>query len=688
MNRLAGQTSPYLRQHADNPVHWWPWGDEAFAEARRRDVPVLLSIGYSACHWCHVMAHESFEDPDVAAVVNDLFVCIKVDREERPDVDALYMEATQAMTGAGGWPMTVFTTPTGEPFFCGTYFPPEKRPGTPSFLDVCRAIDDAWTNRRADVTEQGGKLAQHLRRTLRVAPGSRPVPGAEVVEAAVTGLLAAHDEVRGGFGGAPKFPQPASVELLLRAASRHAGDLEGDDGTALHAATTTLDHMAAGGIYDHLGGGFARYSVDARWLVPHFEKMLYDQALLIRSYLHAWLLTGAPRHRQVVDETITYVLRDLRHPAGGFFSAEDADSEGEEGRFYLWTPDEIRSTLGPDEATAAMEWWGVTEEGNFTAGEAQPGGQGGTGRTILNRLHAVGRIERPPLVQDCRVRLFDARGERVRPGLDDKVLTEWNGLMLATLAEAASATGNRAWLEAAVQAGEFLCLRLRSAEGRWLRTWQGDPADPTATGRAHQPAFAADHAALVDAFTRLAEATGQARWMAVARATADVLVALFRDTEGSGFFTTGSDAEELVARPKDLQDGATPSANSNAAWALLRLAALTGEATYRQAAEEVLALLGPLAGEHPLAFAHLAAGIDLHSRGSTEVVIPGHDLDLVGTVQQRWLPDAVLAWGEPYPSPLWEGRVEGQAYVCRDHACQLPTADPATLSDLLTSSTH
>ncbi|HEX7135869.1 MAG TPA: hypothetical protein VF228_25045, partial [Iamia sp.] len=558
----------------------------------------------------------------------------------------------------------------------GTYVPREKRPGTPGFLDVCRAIDDAWANRRADVTEQGAKLAEHLRQTLRVTPGSRPVPGAEVVTQAVAGLVEAHDEARGGFGTAPKFPQPASVELLLRAASRHAGDFESDDGAALHAATTTLDHMAAGGIYDHLGGGFARYSVDSRWLVPHFEKMLYDQALLIRSYLHAWQLTGAPRHRQVVDETITYVLRDLRHPAGGFFSAEDADSEGEEGRFYLWTPDEIRTTLGPDEAVSAMEWWGVTEAGNFE------------GRTILSRLHAVGRIERPPLIQDCRVRLFDARGERVRPGLDDKVLTEWNGLMLASLAEAAAATGNRAWLEAAVQAGEFLCTRMRSAEGRWLRAWQGDPTDPTTPGRAHQPAFAADHAALVDAFTRLAEATGQARWMAVARATADVLVALFRDTEGSGFFTTGADAETLVARPKDLQDGATPSANSNAAWALLRLAALTGETTYREAAEEVLALLGPLAGKHPMAFAHLAAGLDLHGRGSTEVVVPGHALDLVGAVQQRWLPDAVLAWGEPYPSPLWEGRVEGQAYVCRSYACQLPTTDPATLTGLLTSSTH
>ncbi len=686
MNRLADETSPYLRQHADNPVDWWPWGDDAFGEARRRDVPVLLSVGYSACHWCHVMAHESFEDPAVAEVVNRLFVPVKVDREERPDVDAVYMEATQAMTGAGGWPMTVFLTPDGDPFFCGTYFPPERRPGTPGFLDVCRAIQDAWANRRDDVVGQGAKLVEHLRRTPSAPPGSRPVPGAEVVQAAVAGLLEAHDSQRGGFGGAPKFPQPSSVDLLLRAAAHEPRGLEGQ-GAALRAATTTLDHMAAGGVYDHLGGGFARYSVDARWLVPHFEKMLYDQALLVRTYLHAWLLTGAPRHRQVVEETITYVLRDLRHPGGGFFSAEDADSEGEEGRFYLWSPDEVRRALGPDQAVAAMEWWGVTEEGNFPAGAAQSSGAGSSGRTILNRLHAVGQVERPPLLQDCRVRLFDARNERVRPGLDDKVLTEWNGLMLASLAEAAAATGNRAWRAAAVQAGEFLCQRLRSPDGRWLRTWQGDPGDPDTPGRAHQPAFAADHAALVDGFTRLAEATGEARWVAVARATADVLLALFRDTEGSGFFTTGADGEVLVTRPKDLQDGATPSANSNAAWALLRLAALTGEPSYREAADEVFALLGPLAGTHPLAFAHLAAGLDLRSRGTTEVVVPGTAPDLVGVVHGRWLPDAVLAWGEPYPSPLWEGRVEGQAYVCRDFTCRLPVADPAGLARELDTAT-
>ncbi|CAN5656374.1 thioredoxin domain-containing protein [soil metagenome] len=663
-NRLADETSPYLRQHAENPVAWWPWGEEAFAEARRRDVPVLLSVGYSACHWCHVMAHESFEDEATAEVVNEMFVAIKVDREDRPDFDAVYMEATQAMTRSGGWPMTVFMTPGGEPFFCGTYFPPERRQGMPGFLDVCRAIDDAWTNRRAELTEQAETLTEHLQRPLSAPPGANPVPGAEAVDAAVAGLLDAHDDERGGFGGAPKFPQPASVELLLRCAARTEDARAGE---ALRAATTTLDAMAAGGVYDHLGGGFARYSVDARWLAPHFEKMLYDQALLMRTYLHAWQLTGAPRHRQVLDETITYVLRDLRHPGGGFFSAEDADSEGEEGRFYLWTPEQIRAALGPDEADAAIEWWGVHEGGNFE------------GSTILNRLHARGAIERPPLIQDCRIRLFDVRNERVRPGLEDKVITEWNGLMLASLAEAAAATGNRIWLEAAVANGEFLCRRLRTPGGRWLRSWQGAPDEAEAPGRARHDAFAADHAALVDGFTRLAEATGEARWIAVARATADVLLALFRDVEGSGFFTTGTDAEALVARPKDLQDGATPSANSNAAWALLRLGALTCEESYRSAGEEVLALLGPIVSEHGAAFAHLGAALDLHAAGTTEVVVPGSAPDRMAEVHQRWLPNGVLAWGESYPSPLWDGRREGQAYVCRDFSCQAPTSDPANL---------
>jgi uncharacterized protein YyaL (SSP411 family) len=666
-NRLADETSPYLRQHADNPVDWWPWGPEAFAEARRRDVPILLSVGYSACHWCHVMAHESFEDPEVAAVVNDLVVPVKVDREERPDVDAVYMEATQAMTGSGGWPMTVFATPDGEPFFCGTYFPKVARGGMPGFVDVCRAVAQAWATKRDDVTAQAAALTEHLRSTIAAPPGSRPVPGADAVEAAVAGLLQAHDDGWGGFGHAPKFPQPASVELLLRAAAHpdepHAAE-------ALAAATTTLDAMAAGGIYDHLGGGFARYSVDDRWLVPHFEKMLYDQALLVRSYLHAWLLTGEARHRQVLDETIGYVLRDLRHPAGGFFSAEDADSEGEEGLFYVWTPAQVREVLG-DDAPTALEWWGVADGGNFE------------GRTILNRLNARASLLRPPEVEEARRRLFEAREARVRPGLDDKVLTEWNGLMVSSLAEAAAATGDGAWLDAAVAAGDFLCRRLRTPDGRWLRSWQAEDRSPDAEGRAAHLAYAADHAALVDAFTRLAEATGEARWIEEARTTAAALVDLFRDAEGSGFFTTGRDGEALVARTKDLQDGATPSANSNAAWALLRLAALTGDDGLRTAAEEVLGLLGPLVDRHPSAFAHLAAALDLHARGITEVVVPGPATELLDVVRTRWLPRAVVAWGEPYASPLWEAREAGRAYVCEGYVCRAPVDDPTALDAAL-----
>ncbi len=649
MNRLAEETSPYLRQHADNPVDWHPWGPEAFERAREEDKPILLSVGYSACHWCHVMAHESFEDAEVAAVMNDLFVNVKVDREERPDVDAVYMEATQAMTGSGGWPMTVFMTPDGQPFFCGTYFPKRSLPGRPGFVDLCRAIDDAWRGRRADLLHQAGRLTEHLRREV-VAGGAGQAgsarPGPDVLTAALTLLKEQHDDTWGGFGRAPKFPQTMSLELLLRAHARTASP------DALACVTTSLDAMAAGGIYDHLGGGFARYSVDERWLVPHFEKMLYDQALLARVYLHAWQVTGEARYRQVLDETIGYVLRDLRHPDGGFYSAEDADSEGVEGKFYVWTPAQVREVQG-DDAEAAMAWWGITPEGNFE------------GATILNRMHARGDLERPPEIEDARRRLFDAREQRVRPGLDDKVLTEWNGLMLATLAEAAAATANEEWLDAAVTTGDFLLTALKRDDGRWLRSWQAD-------GGARHLAFAADHAALIDGFTRLAEATGQARWVEAARTTADALLELFWDPDGGGVFTTGHDGEQLIARNKDLLDNATPGANSLTAVGLLRLGALTGDERYRQHAEAVLALLGPVVGQHPTAFAHLLGAVDMADAGLTEVAVVGDRADLVTVVQRGYRPNTVLAWGEPYPSPLWEGREPGLAYVCRDYACQAP----------------
>jgi uncharacterized protein YyaL (SSP411 family) len=599
------------------------------------------------------MAHESFEDPQTAAVMNELFVNVKVDREERPDVDAVYMAATQAMTGHGGWPMTVFLTPDGRPFYCGTYFPSQPRHGMPAFTQVCRAIEDAWQNRRDAVAGQADELTTAVARSSLVGDrAGRDLDGAAVLQAAYAALRAAHDDDWGGFGHAPKFPQTMSLELLLRA---HAHN--GDEDT-LRRARTSLDAMAAGGMYDHLGGGFARYSVDSQWLVPHFEKMLYDQALLARVYAHAWLVTDDPGYAQVVDETVEYVLRDLRHAEGGFFAAEDADSEGEEGKFYLWTLDEVRAA-GAD---AAVDWYGVTAGGNFE------------GRNILNRIAHRGQLVRPAEVDAARQRLFDVREGRVRPGLDDKVLTEWNGLLLATLAEAAAVRGRADWLAAAVANADFLLGALRRPDGRWLRSWQAD-ADPPA----RTLAFAADYGALLDGFTRLAEATGEARWIGEATAVADGLLDLFWDGERGGLFTTGRDGEALIARPKDVLDDATPSATSLAALGLLRVAALTGHATYEEHALDLIRSVGPVAGQHPTAFAHLLSAVDFTTSGATEIVVAGDRPDLLAVVRQGYRPNAVLAWGERYDSPLWEGRDGGRAYVCRRFTCGLPAMSPDDL---------
>jgi uncharacterized protein YyaL (SSP411 family) len=656
VNRLAGEASPYLRQHADNPVDWYPWGDEAFAAARERDVPLLISIGYSACHWCHVMAHESFEDDEVAAVMNRHFVNVKVDREERPDVDDIYMEATQAMTGHGGWPMTVVCTPDGRPFFAGTYFPKERRGGMIGFVELCERIDELWRTRREELVEQADQLTGALGRSATVVPRDG-LPTPDEVDGALHQLVRATDPEHGGLGGAPKFPQPMAIEALAIAASR--GDRQAEV-----ALTLTLDAMAAGGIYDHLGGGFARYAVDGVWLVPHFEKMLYDNALLIRLYLHGWQLTGEPRFRQVLSETIEYVLRDLRQPGGGTSSAEDADSEGVEGKFYVWTDVQVREVLGED-ADLARHWYGFRPGGNFEHGT-----------TIPNRMHARGELARPPEVEAARQALLEARSQRVRPGLDDKVLTEWNAYLVAALAEAGAATGEVAWLGAAVETAEFLLANLRRADGRWLRAWQADAG-------ARHLAYATDHGALVDAFTRLAEATGEARWIAEARSAADALLDLFWDTEHGGVFTTGHDAEALIARPKDLMDNATPGANGLAAVGLLRLAALTGHDRYREHGEAVVRLLGALAVEHPTAFGHVLTAVDLVAQGTTEIVVTGDRPDLLEVVRSRFRPTAVLAWGERYDSPLWEGRDDGRAYVCRQYACQLPAEDVPTLQSQL-----
>jgi uncharacterized protein YyaL (SSP411 family) len=657
VNRLAQESSPYLRQHRDNPVDWHPWGDEAFAEARSRDVPVLLSVGYSACHWCHVMAHESFEDVATATVMNELFVNVKVDREERPDVDAVYMEALQSMTGGGGWPMTVFLDHDGRPFHAGTYFPPRATRGMPGFADVLRAVDEAWRERRPALLEHAGELTASLGRPVSTGSDTSPRPGTEAVVEAANAIAARLDTTWGGFGGPPKFPQTMSIELLLRAHDRTG------DANLLAAARLSLDAMAAGGVDDHLGGGFARYSVDDRWLVPHFEKMLYDQALLARTYLHAWQVTAEPAYRQVLDETVDYVLRELRSPGGGLCSAEDADSEGVEGKFYVWSLAEVLEVAGPE----AAAWWGVTEHGNFESAN------------ILFR--PVGApLLRPPAIEAARRALFERRESRVRPGLDDKVLAEWNGLFLASLAEAAAATGNAPWLAAAEEIGRFLVAELL-VDGRWRRSWQAD------TGARHL-AVAADHAALVDAFTRLAEATGRAVWLEHARATADALLELFRDDADGCLFTTGHDAERLVARQKDLLDGATPSANSMAAVALARLGALTADARYREASETILGRLGDLAVKHPMAFAHLLAAADL-GHDAQEVVVTGDRPDLVAAVQARYLPRTVLAWGDRTDSPLWTDRphpddpTAGRVYVCEGYTCQLPVDTVDGLVDQL-----
>ncbi|HUY63188.1 MAG TPA: thioredoxin domain-containing protein [Acidimicrobiales bacterium] len=659
MNRLAEETSPYLRQHADNPVDWFPWGDEAFAKARDQDRPIFLSVGYSACHWCHVMAHESFEDAAVAAALNTGFVPVKVDREERPDVDAVYMEAVQALTGRGGWPMSVFMTPDGRPFFGGTYFPPHDVHGLPGFGRLLEAVGEAWTERRAEVERQADALADAVTRRSTLPEVAVGLPaaspgGAARLAGAIDSLAQRFDEVYGGFGPAPKFPQPVLVELCLRH-HRASGDPR-----SLAMAETTLAAMASGGIYDHLGGGFCRYSTDDTWTVPHFEKMLYDQAGLVRCYLHAWQLTGRHHWLEVVEETIGYVLRDLGTDTGGFCSSEDADSEGEEGSFYLWTRQQFDDVLG-EESKVASSWYGLDGDPNF--GD----------RHILRRPPGTA-IGRPPAVTRARARLVEARAIRERPGLDDKVLTEWNAMFGSTLAEAAGATGRREWVDAARSLAGFLLGQLRGPGGRWLRSWQG--------GRARHLAYAADYAWLVDCFTRVGELTGEAQWLGHAAEVAEDMVRLFRQGDGP-LFVTGADAEALVVRPLDALDGATPSATSVGGTAMVRLGALLGDRAVGDAGRSLLASVAAVADEHPLAAANAVAGDDMVAGGMLEVVVTGSRPDLVRAVQARYEPALVLAWGERQQTPLWEGRSDDLAYVCRDYRCSAPAATVEELVDRL-----
>ncbi len=648
-NRLARETSPYLLQHQHNPVDWFPWGDEALAEAARRDVPILLSIGYSACHWCHVMEHESFEDEAVAAYMNEHFVCIKLDREERPDLDAIYMEAVQAMTGRGGWPLNAFLTPEQAPFYAGTYFPPEERHGMPSWRAVLEAVAEAWRTRSGEIRESGARIGERLRGGAGLEPAEGPLePGA--LDEAMAGLRDAYDPRHGGFGGAPKFPSPSTIELLLR---------RGETEMSAH----TLRAMAAGGMYDMVGGGFSRYSVDERWLVPHFEKMLYDNALLARAYLHGWQVTGEPLFRRVCEETLDWALREMRAPEGGFYAALDADSEGEEGRFYLWTPEQLREVLGDEDAEVAAAFYGVRPGGNFE------------GRTILTR----GEHE-PPGLEDIRRRLYAARAKRVWPGLDDKRLTSWNALAIAALADAGAVLGRDDFVAAARDCAEFVLRDLRSAEGRLLRTYKD--------GEAKLNAYLEDHAFLLEALLTLYEATFEDRWFTEARALADALIERFADEERGGFFETSSDHERLVARRKDLEDHPIPSGNAAAALGLLRLAALTGEHEYEARAVGVLRLLAPLAVRHPHAFSHLLQALDFHLGPVREVALAGEDTAALEAVVRGALrPHLVLAGGAPGAVPLLEGRApvggRAAAYVCEGFACRAPVTEPAELEALL-----
>ena len=671
-NRLAGETSPYLLQHKDNPVDWYPWGAEALSRAQAEDKPLLVSIGYSACHWCHVMEHESFEDPETAAVLNEHFVPIKVDREERPDVDTIYMGAVQAMAGQGGWPLNVFTDPEGVPFFGGTYFPPEPRHGMPSFRQVLEGVAEAWRTRRDEIRSAAPRTIEGLSAASRVGPSEAELsPGA--LEEAERNLAVQFDPNFGGFGGAPKFPPASALEFLMCRIAE-AGD---GDGTAKarEIVTTTLDRMAKGGIYDQVGGGFARYSVDAQWLVPHFEKMLYDNALLARAYLHAWQLTGAERFRQVCEETLDWALREMRGPEGGFFSALDADSEGEEGRFYVWTEQELRQLLG-DDAPALLAYWGVDRGPNFE------------GRSIL---HVAGEEPDPQVLRRAREVLYDARSRRVWPGLDDKRLAAWNALMIAALADAGSALGRTDYVAAARDCAEFVLRHMRDERGRLLRTYKD--------GRAALIAYLEDHAFLCEALLVLYEATLETRWFVEARRLADAIVLRFRDADAGVLYDTASDHEALVVRPRSFEDHPIPSGSAAAAYALLRIDAVTGDRAYERPALEVFRALNQAAARHPQAFGHLLQAMHFHFSGPREVALVGDPLDrLAAAVRQRFRPTVVLAGMEPGDEealaaiPLLRGRepVDGRpaAYVCQNFTCRMPVTDPAELERELAGQTN
>ncbi|HET9110230.1 MAG TPA: thioredoxin domain-containing protein [Ktedonobacterales bacterium] len=695
-NRLIHETSPYLLQHAHNPVDWYPWGEEAFARARAEDKPILLSIGYSACHWCHVMAHESFETEETAAIMNREFVSIKVDREERPDVDALYMEATIAMTGGGGWPMTVFLLPDGAPFLAGTYFPPTPRHGLPGFPTLLSNVARWYATARDEVEQQANALREiyqtNERRALPMLPGileGEAVLDPTVLARAANTDLADFDAQEGGLQRAPKFPHALGLEFLLRmerrrrarGASQAAAEGLSDDLMSL--VTLTLDKMAAGGIYDQIGGGFHRYSTDAIWLVPHFEKMLYDNALLAPVYLRAWQLTGESRYRRICEETLDYLLREMTDPSGAFYSTQDADSEGEEGKFYVWTPTELREILGDEGAAVAQTVWDVTERGNFE------------GKNILHVTRSVEDAaetlgisvdQAQAALARARERLYAARSRRVWPGCDDKAITAWNALAQRVFAEAANALGRDDYREAATRNADFL-LGTMLRDGRLLRTWRN--------GQAKIDAYLEDYAALANALLSVYELTGEPRYFSAARSLGDDILRRFWDEETQGFFDTAADHERLIGRPRELSDNATPSGASMASEALLRLAALTGDARYHDHAERMLLPLVPYMLRSPSGFGRYLCALDDLLGPFYEVALVGAASDprmaaLRADVANHYSPRMALAWGAPSSQPevpllAERGPVDGApaAYVCQGFVCQRPVTTPEELRALL-----
>jgi uncharacterized protein YyaL (SSP411 family) len=674
-NRLANETSPYLLQHKDNPVDWYPWGPEAFARAHQEDKPLLVSIGYSSCHWCHVMEHESFEDEAIAALMNERFVNVKVDREERPDLDAIYMTAVQAMTGHGGWPLNVFLTPEGVPFYGGTYWPPEDRQGLPAFRKVLVAVSDAYQERREEVLAS----AEQIRAFLKAASQGTPRPGElrpDLLDQAVEELWRSFDRRHGGFGGAPKFPQPSVLEFLLRYHRRT------HDERADRMVRMTLDRMASGGMYDQIGGGFHRYAVDASWLVPHFEKMLYDNAQLARLYLDAYRAFGDERYRDVATETLDYVAREMTSPEGGFFAAQDADSEGQEGKFYVWTSEEIEAILGTADAGIVSRYFGVTQTGNFE------------GRSILHQALSPEEVaaefgvtaeEVITRVREATRKLFAAREQRVRPGRDDKILTSWNGMMLRAFAEASRALDRPDYREIAVRSATFLLSRLRDGD-RLFHTYKDGVAKVTG--------LLEDYAHLIEGLLALYEATFERRWLDEAVRLTRVMIDEFADEAGIGFYDTGKHHEELITRPREVQDGATPSGNAVAVSVLLRLATMTGNADWQRRAVLALQSMARPMVEHPLGFGRWLSALAGYFGTPREVVIAGARSDpavdrLAQTVFRRYEPDAIVALADPEEAdlpaqfpflanrPMQHGRAT--AYVCERFACLPPVTEPVDL---------